>query len=103
MDEATLPESTRFVDAFVFDLNGIARGKRLPAADWPAGPPATFFMDRLATAFQAELSAFIDVVAGHRISPCTVDDAIAVAYMAEAASLSLKEHRPVRIDEVRLS
>ncbi len=30
-----LPPGTRFVDAFVFDLNGIARGKRLPAADWP--------------------------------------------------------------------
>ncbi len=29
-----LPAGTRFVDAFVFDLNGIARGKRLPAADW---------------------------------------------------------------------
>ena len=31
---AELPPGTRFVDAFVFDLNGIARGKRLPAADW---------------------------------------------------------------------
>jgi glutamine synthetase len=30
-----LPPGTQFVDAFVFDLNGIARGKRLPAADWP--------------------------------------------------------------------
>ncbi len=30
-----LPTGTRFVDAFVFDLNGVARGKRLPAADWP--------------------------------------------------------------------
>ena len=30
-----LPPGTRFVDAFVFDLNGVARGKRLPSADWP--------------------------------------------------------------------
>ena len=74
-----------------------------PGSSWPAGPPATFFMDRLATAFQAELSAFTEVVAGKRTSPCTVDDAIAVAYMAEAATRSLHEHRPVRIDEVRLS
>jgi glutamine synthetase len=29
-----LPAGTRFVDAFVIDMNGIARGKRLPAADW---------------------------------------------------------------------
>jgi len=30
-----LPPGTEFVDAFVIDLNGIARGKRIPAADWP--------------------------------------------------------------------
>ena len=65
-------------------------------------PPATFFMDRLTTAFRAELQAFTDVVAGERCSPCTVDDALAVAYIAEAADLSLREHRPARIDEVRL-
>jgi myo-inositol 2-dehydrogenase / D-chiro-inositol 1-dehydrogenase len=72
-----------------------------PGATWPTGPPATFFMDRLATAFRAELHAFTDVVAGRRNSPCTVDDAIAVAYVAEAATLSLQQHRSVRIDEVR--
>ncbi len=31
-----LPAGTRFVDAFVIDMNGIARGKRLPAEDWDA-------------------------------------------------------------------
>ena len=73
-----------------------------PGFGWPAGPPATFFMDRLAAAFQAELTAFTEVASGQRVSPCTVDDAIAVAYMAEAATLSLQQHRPVRIDEVRV-
>ncbi|GAA1971664.1 Gfo/Idh/MocA family oxidoreductase [Terrabacter lapilli] len=72
-----------------------------PGVSWPAGPPATFFMDRLASAFCAELQAFTDVVAGARTSPCTVDDALAVAFIAEAAALSLQDHRPVRIDEVR--
>src|SRR6476659_7006466 len=71
-----------------------------PGATWPAGPPATFFMDRLTAAFRAELQAFTEVVAGKRTSPCTVDDAMAVAYMAEAATLSLQQHRPVQIDEV---
>ena len=33
---ATLPPGTEFVDAFVFDINGQPRGKRLPAAAWPA-------------------------------------------------------------------
>lgn len=34
-DPTLLPDGTRFIDAFVFDLNGIPRGKRLPAEDWP--------------------------------------------------------------------
>jgi glutamine synthetase len=33
-DAAELPPGARFVDAFVIDINGIPRGKRLPAADW---------------------------------------------------------------------
>jgi glutamine synthetase len=31
-----LPPGARFVDAFVIDVNGTPRGKRLPAADWRA-------------------------------------------------------------------
>jgi myo-inositol 2-dehydrogenase/D-chiro-inositol 1-dehydrogenase len=68
---------------------------------WPSGKPWTFFMDRLAEAFRAELTAFTEVVAGQRPSPCTVDDALAVTWVAEAAALSLQQHRPVRIDEVQ--
>jgi glutamine synthetase len=30
-----LPPGTKFVDAFVIDINGHARGKRLPARAWP--------------------------------------------------------------------
>ncbi len=74
-----------------------------PGATWPAGPPAVFFMDRLTSAFHAELHAFTEVVAGQRTSPCTVEDALAVAFIAEAATLSLQQHRPVQIDEVRQS
>ena len=40
---------------------------------------------------------------GQRMSPCTVDDAMAVAFIAEAATLSLQQHRPVQIEEVRQS
>jgi myo-inositol 2-dehydrogenase/D-chiro-inositol 1-dehydrogenase len=40
------------------------------------------------------------VVAGTAASPCTVDDAMAAGWIAEAATLSRVEHRPVRIDEV---
>lgn len=72
-----------------------------PDTVWPSGKPWAFFMDRLADAFRAELAAFTDVVAGRRPSPCTVDDALAVTWIAEAATLSLHQHRPVQVAEVR--
>ena len=68
---------------------------------FPGGKPYVFFMDRFADAFRAELSAFTEVVAGSRPSPCTIEDALETGWVAEAATLSLAEHRPVRIDEVR--
>lgn len=71
-----------------------------PGVTWPAGPAHTFFMDRLADAFAAELTAFCAVAAGEIESPCTLEDAMGTAWVAEAATLSAKEGRPVRIDEV---
>jgi myo-inositol 2-dehydrogenase / D-chiro-inositol 1-dehydrogenase len=73
-----------------------------PGVTFPAGPAHDFFMDRLAAAFQAELTAFVEVVAGATPSPCTVADAVQTAYVAEACARSLAEHRPVTIDEVRV-
>jgi myo-inositol 2-dehydrogenase / D-chiro-inositol 1-dehydrogenase len=70
-------------------------------AAWPTGKPWTFFMDRLVDAFRAELTAFTEVVAGKRPTPCSVDDALAVTWIAQAATLSLQQHRPVRIAEVQ--
>jgi myo-inositol 2-dehydrogenase/D-chiro-inositol 1-dehydrogenase len=72
-----------------------------PGETFPDGSPHHFFMDRFTAAFRAELAAFIDVVAGTIPSPCTVADAVEVGWIAEAATLSLNEHRPVRLDEVR--
>jgi myo-inositol 2-dehydrogenase / D-chiro-inositol 1-dehydrogenase len=72
-----------------------------PGVSWPAGPPHSFFMDRLAPAFRAELAAFTELVAGTRPSPCTVADAMEAGWIAEAATLSRLEHRPVRLEEVR--
>jgi myo-inositol 2-dehydrogenase/D-chiro-inositol 1-dehydrogenase len=58
-------------------------------------------MDRFAPAYRAELTAFTEVVAGRATSPCTVADAIEAGWIAEACTLSLAEHRPVRLEEVR--
>ena len=72
-----------------------------PGVTFPSAPPHTFFMDRFAAAFAAELSAFTDLVTGTISSPCTVADAVEASWIAEAATLSLREHRPVTLDEVR--
>jgi myo-inositol 2-dehydrogenase/D-chiro-inositol 1-dehydrogenase len=68
---------------------------------FPAGPPHAAFMQRFLPAYRAELAAFTEVVAGLRPSPCTVADALEAEYVAEACSRSLREHRPVRTEEVR--
>jgi myo-inositol 2-dehydrogenase/D-chiro-inositol 1-dehydrogenase len=72
-----------------------------PGVTFPAGPPHYFFMDRLADAFRAELTAFTEVVAGLRPSPCTIADALETGWVAEACTASLQQRRPIRIDEVR--
>ena len=73
-----------------------------PGVSFPDGKPFTFFMDRFAEAFHHELIAFTEVVAGRRASPCTIQDAVETGWVAEACALSLREHRPVQIEEVRI-
>ncbi|UXY38897.1 Gfo/Idh/MocA family protein [Streptomyces albidocamelliae] len=72
-----------------------------PGVSFPAGTPHDFFMDRFAAAYRAELTAFTEVVAGTRPSPCTIEDALEAGWIAEACTLSLREHRPVSLAEVR--
>lgn len=72
-----------------------------PGVTFPAGPPHDFFMDRFTDAYRAELTAFTEVVAGRRPSPCTIADALEAGWIAEACTLSLREHRPVTVEEVR--
>ncbi len=73
-----------------------------PGVTFPAGPPPHFFMDRFTEAYRRELSAFAELVDGTRDeSPCTVADAVEAGWIAEACTLSLHEHRPVRMTEVR--
>jgi myo-inositol 2-dehydrogenase/D-chiro-inositol 1-dehydrogenase len=72
-----------------------------PGVSFPGGKPYSFFMDRFAEAFRAELAAFTEVVAGRRASPCPLPDAVETGWVAEACTVSLREHRPVRLEEVR--
>jgi myo-inositol 2-dehydrogenase / D-chiro-inositol 1-dehydrogenase len=72
-----------------------------PGVTFPAGTPHDFFMDRFTEAYRAELTAFTEVVAGSRPSPCTVADALEAGWIADACTLSLQQHRPVTIAGVR--
>jgi myo-inositol 2-dehydrogenase / D-chiro-inositol 1-dehydrogenase len=74
-----------------------------PHNDFPTGPVHHFFMDRFTDAFRAELAAFVQVAKGAAIPGATVADAVEVAWLAEAATESLRRHAPVRIDEVKSS
>jgi len=73
-----------------------------PGSTFPSGEPHRFFMDRFLPAFRAEFETFLDVVAGNRPSPCTVADGLEADWIAEACAKSRQEHRPVRIEEVRI-
>jgi myo-inositol 2-dehydrogenase/D-chiro-inositol 1-dehydrogenase len=68
---------------------------------FPSGVPHHFFMDRFTDAFRAELSAFVKVVEGGPIQGATVADAVEVAWIAEAATESLRRGTPVTIESVR--
>ncbi|MFG3093344.1 Gfo/Idh/MocA family oxidoreductase [Streptomyces sp. NPDC048202] len=72
-----------------------------PGVTFPSGTPHDFFMDRFTDAYRAELTAFTEVVAGTQPSPCTVEEALEAGWIAEACTLSLREHRPVKLAEVR--
>jgi myo-inositol 2-dehydrogenase/D-chiro-inositol 1-dehydrogenase len=71
--------------------------------DYPQGPAHHFFMDRFTEAFRTELTAFVEVTKGAAIPGATVADAVEVAWLAEAASESLRRGAPVTIAEVRNS
>ncbi|GAA2861135.1 Gfo/Idh/MocA family oxidoreductase [Streptosporangium fragile] len=66
----------------------------------PPGEPWPDFATRFEAAYIAELGAFLAAARGERESPCTVEDALAALYVAEAAELSRRAGRPVRLEEV---
>jgi myo-inositol 2-dehydrogenase/D-chiro-inositol 1-dehydrogenase len=83
---------------------GISERTPLVSLDCPmplGQNPYTGFGDRFKAAYAAELEAFTELVAGKRDSPCTGEDALEALLVAEAAELSRRERRPVRIEELR--
>ncbi|MCP2336275.1 Gfo/Idh/MocA family protein [Actinomadura rupiterrae] len=66
-----------------------------------SGPAYSGFLERFATAYDAELAAFVQVVAGTRANPCPPEEALEAFYLAEACDLSRREGRAVDVEEVR--
>ncbi|TDQ54199.1 Gfo/Idh/MocA family protein [Actinorugispora endophytica] len=69
--------------------------------DFPRERPWQEFWSRFTPAYEAEIDAFVRMVAGDGTSPCTVADALEAVLVADAADRSAREGRPVRVAEVR--
>jgi myo-inositol 2-dehydrogenase/D-chiro-inositol 1-dehydrogenase len=71
-----------------------------PGVAPPAGPAWPHFMDRFSDAYRAELVGFLALARGEIGSPCTARDGVEALRIAEAATRSMHEHRPVALTEV---
>lgn len=71
-----------------------------PGVPAPEGPAWPNFQDRFADAYRDEMLGFFMVARGEMETPCTARDGVESARIAEAATLALKEHRTVRLDEI---
>ncbi|MFI6500531.1 Gfo/Idh/MocA family oxidoreductase [Nonomuraea typhae] len=76
--------------------HAVGLGPRAPISGF-AGPPWPDFVTRFAEAYAREIDAFLRST--HSL--CTIEDALAALYVAEAAELSRREGRPVEVASVR--
>ncbi|MEM6596068.1 MAG: inositol 2-dehydrogenase [Pseudomonadota bacterium] len=63
-------------------------------------PTLDFFMTRYTAAYANEIAAFVQALADGATPPTTGEDGLRALAMAEAALLSIKEKREVRLDEI---
>lgn len=71
-----------------------------PGVPAPEGPAWPDFLTRFAGAYRDEMLGFFEVAAGRLETPCTARDGVESARIAEAATIALKDHRIVRLDEI---
>ncbi len=88
-------------DSVVTGMDGRTPATPLPEQDAAPKHAYSGFMERFSDAYDAEIQAFVDVVAGRRANPCPPEDALEAFYLAEACELSMREGRIVGADEVR--
>lgn len=83
----------------------VGLGPRTPLTSLEAEPPPRRapwpgFLDRFASAYRAELAAFLRFVRGLDPNPCEGREALLALLVAEACEISRRERRPVRVDEL---
>ncbi len=71
-----------------------------PGVQPPSKPGYEDFLHRFEPAYRAELHAFLEAVMNGMESPSSMTDAREALVVALAADRSLKEHRPVRVEEI---
>lgn len=64
--------------------------------------PLYFFLERYMAAYAAEIRAFVAAIENDTETAVTVIDGLEPVRMGLAARRSLEEHRPVRIEEIRI-
>ena len=62
--------------------------------------PQHFFLERYMPAYEAEWAAFVDAVENGTPMPVTLADGVQALTMAEAATMSVKDKKPVKLVEV---
>jgi myo-inositol 2-dehydrogenase/D-chiro-inositol 1-dehydrogenase len=87
------------------DSVAVGLGRRTPLrtlddGSGPAADPWRGFLDRFGAGFEAELDAWLRVVAGERENPCPGEEALHALRVAVACDLAVRERRPVRVEEV---
>lgn len=89
------------------DSLAVGLGPRTPLRSVEPGVPPpdasrwSDFVARFTPAYAAEFAEFIRVAQAGVPSPCTAQDGVAALRIAEAATRSLHEHRPVRLEEIQ--
>ncbi|NIL43891.1 Gfo/Idh/MocA family oxidoreductase [Salinispora arenicola] len=71
-----------------------------PDAPFPSSDPTPGFLERFASAFEAEIDAFLQVARGDLENPCDGREAVEALRVAEACWRSQQERRPVRMAEI---
>ena len=63
--------------------------------------PLWFFLERYMGSYQEEMRQFINCIENDIKEPAGIEDGYMSIVLAKACGISLKEHRPVRIDEIK--